>query len=125
MNNEQNNNFSYTYSSREQQELKKIRDKYAPQKEDKLQRLRRLDASVTKKGRACSIIQGVFGTLIMGIGMSACMVGPSELFMPGIAVGMAGIVLIALAYPVYAAIVKRERRKIAPEIIRLTDELMK
>ena len=43
----------------------------------------------------------------------------------GIAVGIIGIVLVCLAYPIYNRIVKKEREKIAPEIIRLTDELMK
>ena len=43
----------------------------------------------------------------------------------GILIGMIGIVLVCVAYPVYNAITKKEREKIAPEIIRLTDELMK
>lgn len=43
----------------------------------------------------------------------------------GIAVGIFGIVLVSLAYPIYNRIVKKERERIAPEIIRLTDELMK
>ena len=43
----------------------------------------------------------------------------------GIIIGIVGIVLVSLAYPLYNRIVKKEREKIAPEIIRLTDELMK
>ena len=43
----------------------------------------------------------------------------------GILIGIVGIVLVCVAYPIYNAIVKKEREKIAPEIIRLTDELMK
>ena len=43
----------------------------------------------------------------------------------GIPVGLAGIVLVALAYPVYSRILKKERQRIAPEILRLTDELLK
>ena len=43
----------------------------------------------------------------------------------GIAAGLAGIVLVSLAYPVYCRILKKEREKLAPEEIRLTDELMK
>ena len=43
----------------------------------------------------------------------------------GILIGAVGIVLVCVAYPLYNRIVKKEREKIAPEIIRLTDELMK
>jgi hypothetical protein len=43
----------------------------------------------------------------------------------GIVIGVIGGVLASLAYPIYNAIVKAKRKKLAPEIIRLTDELMK
>ena len=43
----------------------------------------------------------------------------------GIIIGIIGIVLVCVAYPIYNRIVKKEREKIAPEIIRLTDELIK
>ena len=43
----------------------------------------------------------------------------------GIITGVLGVILAALAYPVYSKVLKREREKIAPEILRLTDELMK
>ena len=43
----------------------------------------------------------------------------------GVIIGIVGIVLVSLAYPIYNRTVKKEREKIAPEIIRLTDELMK
>lgn len=36
-----------------------------------------------------------------------------------------GGILASLAYPIYNVIVKAKRKKLAPEIIRLTDELMK
>jgi hypothetical protein len=43
----------------------------------------------------------------------------------GITVGVVGGVLAGLAYPIYCAIAKAKRKKLAPEIIRLADELMK
>ena len=125
MNNNQENKFSYTYSAKEQNEIKKIRDKYAPAAEDKMEQLRRLDASVTKKGMLWSIIIGAIGTIVMGGGMSMCMVGPEEYFIPGILLGIVGMIPVIFAYPLYSHITKKEREKIAPEIIRLTDELMK
>ena len=119
------NNFSYTYNAKEAAEIKKIRDRYAAPEEDKLSLLRRLDKSVGVKARTLSVIMGIIGTLIMGGGMSLCMVGPRDYFVVGIGIGFAGIIIVVLAYPVYSAILKHERKKMAPTILTLTDELMK
>ena len=134
-NNNENNGFQYTYSAKEQAELKRIRDKYtAPAEvEDKMARLRRLDASVTNTAQAVALVFGIIGVLILGIGMSLIMTELAEYLgllgevamVIGIPVGVIGGVLASLAYPIYNAIVKAKRKKLAPEIIRLTDELMK
>ena len=116
--------FSYTYSAKEQEEIKKIREKYAPKEADKMEQLRRLDEGITQKGTAISLVVGIVGALILGTGMSMCMVW-TELFVLGIIVGVIGIAAVSLAYPLYNYVTKKEREKIAPEIIRLTDELMK
>lgn len=117
--------FNYTYSAKQQDEVKKIRDKYVIQEEDKLEQLRRLDQGVTQKSTMYSIIIGVIGALIMGAGMSCCMVFQGIWFIPGVLAGIVGMIILAMAYPVYHQVTKKEREKIAPEIIRLTDELMK
>ena len=134
-NNNENNGFQYTYSAKEQAELKRIRDKYtAPTEvEDKMARLRRLDASVTNTAQAVALVFGVIGTLILGFGMSLVMTELAEslgisgdaAMVIGIIVGIVGGILASLAYPIYNAIVKAKRKKLAPEIIRLIDELMK
>ena len=75
-NNTQNQNgFSYTYSAKEQEELKRILDKYTAttESEDRMERLRKLDAGVTRTARAVAIVFGIVGTLILGLGMSLCM----------------------------------------------------
>ena len=124
-NNHTNETFLYTYSAKEQEEVKRIRNKYIPKEEDKMEQLRRLDASVNEKATIRSIIVGIIGTLIMGIGMCCCMVWADVWFVPGIVIGLAGMAVIGAAYPVYSKTLKKERAKIAPEIMRLTDELMK
>lgn len=116
--------FSYTYSAKEQEELKRIRDKYLPEKDDKMENLRKLDRSVYKKATIYSLILGIAGVLIMGIGMCCTMEWEETMFIPGVVIGLIGIVFILLAYPVYSRTLKNERKKIAPEIIRLTDELL-
>ena len=124
MTNETNNNsFSYTYSAKQQEEIKNIRDKYTPREESKMEQLRRLDAGVTQKGTLFSLIIGILSALIFGVGMCCCLVW--NLFIPGTVIGVIGIAGIAAAYPVYMRITEKEREKIAPKIIQLTDELLK
>lgn len=116
--------FSYTYSAKEQEEVQNIRKKYAPDEEDKLLQLKRMDANVYRKAAMMPIIAGIIGALILGVGMCCVMVWQGGLFIPGIVIGIVGIIVICLAYPLYNRTLKREREKIAPEILRLTDELM-
>lgn len=117
--------FSYTYSAKELAEIKNIRQKYMPKEMDKMEQLRKLDQGATQKGVAVSLAVGIIGSLLLGIGMCCTMVWAGKWFIPGIIVGVLGIAVVALAYPLYIRITQKEREKIAPEILRLTDELMK
>lgn len=86
--------FEYRYSAKQQEEIEAIRRKYLPKEEDKMEQLRQMDKRVSRKGTIISIIIGVIG-----------------------------IVMITLAYPLYERITKKERKKIAPLILKLADEL--
>ena len=135
MENKGKETFNYTYSAKEQEEIKAIRKKYAApeQAEDKMAQLRRLDAAVTQKATSVSLVFGVIGALILGMGMSLVMTDLGEILglygavtmLVGILIGILGIVLICMAYPIYNRVLRKGREKIAPEIIRLTDELLK
>ena len=127
---EHNEKFSYTYSAQQQKEVEAIRQKYLPKEENKMEQLRKLHHSATQKAQAASIAIGVIGTLILGTGMSLFMTKLGSVFgnlsmVIGIIVGLIGMVLVALAYPIYNKVLKKERVRIAPEILRLTDELLK
>lgn len=117
--------FEYTYSAPEQEEIRKIREKYLPKEENKMEQLRRLDTAVTRKGIVVSLIVGVLGCLVFGIGMSCCLVWADTLFVMGIVTGIVGMAGMALAYPLYAVITKKEKKRLGPEILRLTEELLK
>ena len=122
--------FSFTYSAQQQKEVEAIRKKYLPREEDKMEQLRRLHAVPTQKAQAASLAVGVVGALIMGTGMSLAMtqIGAalgSLAMVIGILVGIVGMVLVALAYPLYNRVLKKQIEKIAPEILRLSDELLK
>ena len=121
--------FSFTYSAQQQKEVEEIRKKYLPKEEDKMEQLRRLHAIPTQKAQAASLAVGVIGALILGTGMSVCLtdigaaLGAFSMVL-GIAVGVVGMVLVALAYPLYNRVLQKNRDKIAPEILRLSDELL-
>ena len=125
--------FKYTYSAKEQDEIKRIRQKYLSQEEDSMTRLRKLDASATSKATVIALVIGIVGALILGTGMSLIMTDLAVLLgmtgmtnmIVGIVAGVLGIILVILAYPIYGKVLKKERDKIAPEILRLSDELMK
>ena len=124
----ENHSFEYTYSAQRQQEIEEIRKAYLPKEEDKMDQLRRLHAIPPRKAKAAAIAVGVIGALILGTGMSLCMtdlgaaLGDVAMIF-GILVGLIGMVLVAAAYPIYKRSLKKERMKIAPEILRLSDEL--
>ncbi len=130
---EQKETFSYTYSASQQQEVEAIRKKYtndtAPTEIDKMAQLRRLDAGVTQKASVIALCVGIISALIMGSGMSLVMtdlgakLGMTATTVPGILIGVVGMVGVILAYPLYQSIVKKERKKIAPQILKLTEEL--
>lgn len=132
-NKNENLSFRFVYSAEEQDELRKIRQKYLSQEEDRMNLIRKLDNSVTQKATMFSIIIGVIGALVMGSGMSLIMtdlgtwLGFNSVLglILGIILGFIGMVFVALAYPVYSKVLRTEREKIAPQILKLTEELMK
>jgi uncharacterized membrane protein YuzA (DUF378 family) len=71
-----------------------------------------------------SILIGVVSVLVMGFGMSCVMVWSDTMFVPGIIIGVIGLAGIASAYPCFHIITRKQREKIAPQIMKLTDELM-
>ncbi|MBR2447051.1 MAG: hypothetical protein IKB28_10370 [Clostridia bacterium] len=123
--------FIYTYSAKDQSEIDRIRQKYTTNpKDDKIKRLHDLDASVHSRASAASIAVGTVGALIMGAGMSIVMTEFGQFFglgaftAPiGIAIGVVGLAIAICAYPLYRTVSERRRKKIAPEILSLLEEL--
>ena len=115
--------FHYTYSAKQQEEIQNIRKKYLPKEEDKMEQLRRLDQGTTKKGMILSITLGVIGCLLLGVGMCCTMVWTESWFIPGVIIGLIGIAAVIAAYPLYTRVTRKEREKVAPQILQLTEEL--
>ena len=111
--------FTYTYSARQQEEVRRILQKYTPLQEDKMELLRRLDKSAQQPGTIAGIALGVCGTLMLGLGMCCTMVW-TGVFALGVAVGCTGIAVLALAYPMFLHLTKRRRAQLAPQIEALS-----
>lgn len=129
LNMEQKETFKMTYSAQQQEEIQSIRKKYLPPEESKMEQLRALDAQVNRRAARNSIGVGVLGTLLLGAGMSLCMTELGDIFgsagfFLGVGVGVVGLITLACAYPLHEQTLKKEREKAAPDILRLTDELM-
>ena len=111
--------------------VQKIRTQYTEKEHTGLDELKELDRKVKRPANVFAYIFGTISAIVMGSGMSLVMtdigavLGTVLAMVIGIGIGVIGIVLVCLAYPIYNRTLKKEREKIAPEILRLTDELMK
>ena len=119
------NCFEMTYSAKQQEEVNKIRNKYLPKEENKMEQLIRLDKQTERPGTIASIVLGIAGTLVLGFGMSCVLVWNSsiEVFIAGIIIGVLGMGMAGFAYPVYKKITVKERIKVANQILALSKEL--
>lgn len=119
----QENSFYYKYSSEENKEIEEIRKKYLPVVESKVDELKRLDAQVQNSGVAAALCIGVVGSLIFGTGMCFSMqvLGTGTLTM---ILGIAGALVMAMAYPVYRKKQQKMKEILAPKILELSNEIL-
>lgn len=124
---EENIKFTYKYSSAENNEIKKIREQYedADKNESKEEKLRKLDRSVHSTAVAVSLTVGIFGLLFFGLSLCCVLEWSNSMFFSGIAIGVVGIILLIFTYPIYQVVAAARRKKVAPEIIKLADDIMK
>ncbi len=117
--------FEYTYSAKQQEEIERIKAKYLPKQESKIEQLRKLDRNAEKPGTITALALGIIGSLIMGIGMCFTMVWNTSvaMFVAGIVIGIIGMAIAGVAYPIYVNITKKQRAKIADQIIALSEEI--
>ena len=116
-------NFNYTYSAERQSEIDAIRKKYLPQQEQesKLELLRKLDASVGTRALIASMALGIVSALVFGVGMCCFLVW--SLWVLGAILCVIGVVGMVVAPWLYRRLVEKRKAEIAPEILRLTEEL--
>lgn len=122
---EQNRKYNYTYTAQnvdERKEVERIRSAYISPEEDKLEQLRRLNAKVYQQGIVASMSVGIIGTLILGVGMTCVLVW--EQMVLGIIVGVVGLAVLGIAYPLNNKLVNKRKAELGPEIIKLSNEIL-
>lgn len=117
------NSFQYTYSAPENQEVLRIRKKYLPQEETKLEELKRLDNLVQSAGIMESLILGVGGCLVFGLGMCFAMEVIGNAVWLGILLGLIGTIGMLFAYPVNRKCYNKAKAEHTSRILELTAEL--
>ena len=115
--------FHYNYSAERQSEIDAIRKKYLPpeEQENKMEQLRKLDASLTATAFIVSMAVGIASVLVFGVGMCCFLVW--KLWALGALLCVVGVIGMLVAPVLYRRLVEKRRQQIAPEILRLTEEL--
>lgn len=115
--------FNYTYSAPQNQEIQAIRRKYLPREESKLEELRRLDQDVQNAGITESLIVGILGCMVFGLGLCMAMKIIGSSMALGVVTGLIGVALMLPAYPIYRSVSGKVKAKLTPRILQLADEL--
>ena len=124
------NNFHYAYNAEENQEVLNIRQKYLPQEQTDLQKLKALDTKVKRAPSTFAYIYGSISAIVMGAGMSLVMtdigayLGIADGMIPGIGIGLVGMALALTTYPIYKAMLTARKKKYAPQILELSEKLI-
>ena len=111
--------------------VQKIRSQYTEKESTELDALRELDAKVKRPANVFAYVFGSISAIIIGAGMSLVMtdigatVGISDSMLPGIIIGIAGMFMAIINYPIYKGILGARRKKFADKIIAISDKIMK
>lgn len=110
--------------------VQQIRTQYTQKEHTQLDALKALDNKVKKPAKVFAYIFGSIGAIVMGSGMSLVMtdigtsLGMEKTMVPGIAIGIIGMLMAIINYPIYKGILSSRRKKYADKIIAMSDELM-
>lgn len=120
-----------TINNEQEYLVQKIRTQYTEKQHTELDELRALDRKVKMSANAFAYGFGAVSALTMGSGMSLIMtdigqtIGMALPMTPGIVIGLVGMVMAIVNYPIYNGILTRRRKKYAQQIIALSDRLTK
>jgi len=110
--------------------VQKIRTQYTEKEHTQLDALRELDAKVKRPAHVFAYVFGSISAIVMGTGMSLVMtdigttIGLGDAMLPGIVIGVVGLAMALLTYPIHKRILRSRRQKYAEEILTLSGKLM-
>ncbi|MBQ8496834.1 MAG: dihydropteridine reductase [Clostridia bacterium] len=108
----------------------KIRTQYMEKASTELDELRTLDKKVKQPANVFGYTFGTISAIVMGAGMSLVMtdigaiIGMTSVMIPGIAIGVAGLSMALLNYPIYKSILNARKKKYSAEILHLSEKIM-
>ena len=108
----------------------KIRTQYMEKTPSELDALRDLDSKVKRPANVFAYTFGSISAIVMGAGMSLVMtdigasIGITSALVPGILVGVVGLGMALLTYPMYKAILNSRKKKYGAEILELSEKIM-
>ena len=108
----------------------KIRTQYMEKTPSELETLRELDAKVKRPANVFAYVFGSISAIIMGAGMSLVMtdigaiIGMDSTMLPGIVIGLVGMVMALVNYPMYKGILNSRKKKYGAEILMLSEKIM-
>lgn len=108
----------------------KIRTQYMEKESTELDELRALDAKVKRPVNIFAYLFGSVSALVMGSGMSLVMTNLGEKFgmensmAPGIFIGLIGMFMAIINYPVYKKLLASRKQKYAEQILKLSEKIM-
>ena len=111
--------------------VQKIRTQYTEKEHTSLDELKEWDTKVKRPANVFAYIFGSISAIIMGAGMSLVMtdiaetVGIQNPMLYGIVIGIIGMFMAIINYPIYKSILGSRRKKYADIIIALSDKIMK
>lgn len=115
----------------EQMMAQKIRDKYTDKTPNDVERLRELDAKVRRPAAVFAYIYGSISAVIMGAGMSLIMTDIADIIgmsgdamILGLILGIAGMAMALLTYPLYKGILASRKRKYGSRVLELSNKII-
>lgn len=110
--------------------VQKIRTQYTEKEHSGLDELKRLDGKVKRPANIFAYVFGSVGAVVMGSGMSLIMtdigeiVGIANTMTTGVIVGVIGMLMAIIDYPIYKIMLASRRRQYADKIIAISDSIM-
>lgn len=104
--------------------IERIRASYTPKERTKLDELKTLDKKVKRPAKIFAYVFGSLSSLVLGTGMCLAMKVIGDSMVLGIGIGLLGILLVSINYPMYKSILKNRKKKYANQIFELSNSLL-